>query len=254
MKIEQHSSIAATQSIDTASTSSSAAASVDAPSLLPEVSQLACSGDPGAMLAALSMQTAKAEHDTSRTMRDNAMSAQEKAEAAEVADMHGKADLQRAQGFFDGAMQIAQGACDLGAGVADAHAASESAEAQKEQADIKENGDSYSKDHVEALQTSVDTLKSGAKASDSESKLAHGASSGFSCVKAVGDGLFSGEMTDKDADAKMHDASAQTFKQIADDANDSMKDAKDLMTKALDFYKEYVDTKNQTTMAAIHRA
>ena len=73
-------------------------------------------------------------------------------------------------------------------------------------------------------------------------------------TKSVVDGLFNGAITDKDADEKMHEASAARFKRIADDAHDNEKDAKALLNKALDFYKEYVDTKNQTAMAAMHRA
>ncbi|HEX4517457.1 MAG TPA: hypothetical protein VH054_28120 [Polyangiaceae bacterium] len=41
---------------------------------------------------------------------------------------------------------------------------------------------------------------------------------------------------------------------MADDAHDAENDAKTLLNKALDFYKEYVDTKNQTALAATHRA
>jgi ABC-type transporter MlaC component len=68
------------------------------------------------------------------------------------------------------------------------------------------------------------------------------------------DGLFNGAITDKDADAKVQDAAAQTFKQIADDAHDSERDAQATIDKAVDFYKEYVDTKAQAAMAAVHRA
>jgi len=82
----------------------------------------------------------------------------------------------------------------------------------------------------------------------------NGAGAAFGAGKSVADGFFSGAITDKDADAKQADVSANSFKQMADDAHDSEKDATDLMNKALDFYKEYVDTKAQTMMAAIHRA
>jgi len=58
----------------------------------------------------------------------------------------------------------------------------------------------------------------------------------------------------KDASAKVHDTSAQFFKQVADDAHDTERDAKALLDKAIEFYKEYSDTKSQTMMAAIHRA
>lgn len=196
------------------------------PDVMPELNQLACSGDPGAMLAALTMQSAKTQEKTSRAMRDQAMSAQEKADAAAVQDLRDKADLQRAQGIFDGVMQIGKGACDLASGLS-----SIGAESAKSDGNAK-------------AQTKLEKVAAWTKFS----------SAACGATQAVGDGVFQGEITDKDADEKVHDASADTFKKMADDAHDSENDAKQLLNKALDFYKEYVDTKNQTAMAAIHRA
>lgn len=252
MKIEQSQNTVAIY--NDGSSHQTATPTTDPPHVMPEISQLAFSGDPGAMLAALTMQTAKSESEVSRKTRDAAMSAEEKADAAAVQDLHDKATLQRVQGFVDGAMQIAQGACDLGAGLNEASAASQEHEAAAKQADLKENSSAYSKEHNDALKQSADSLNAGANQSKTDAAWDHFGSSGFGAAKSVADGLFNGAITDKDADEKMHEAASATYKRIADDAHDNENDAKALLNKALDFYKEYVDTKNQTAMAAIHRA
>jgi hypothetical protein len=191
-------------------------------SLMPDVDQLGCSGDPGAMVAALAMTTAKDERKVARAERDQALDAQDKAEAAEIQDLHDKADLQRAQGVVSGLLQAAQGVCDTVAGVYEAHEATDKdAQLQKDR-----------------------TVKNDLK----------GVGGAFGVGKTMSDGVFNGNITDKDADSKAHGVAADTFKRIADDAHDSDTDAKALLDKALDFYKEYQDTLHQTTMAAIHRA
>jgi hypothetical protein len=253
MKIEQSQNNIAIYN-DTPSAQGAPHQQVAAPNVMPELSQLACSGDPGAMLAALTMQTAKSESEVSRKTRDAAMSAEEKADAAAVQDLHDKATLQRVQGIVDGALQIAQGACDLGAGLNEASAASQQTEAAAKQADLKENAAAYSQGHIDALKASANSLEAGANTSKVDAAWDHFGSSASGAAKSVADGLFNGAITDKDADSKMHDASSATFKRIADDAHDNENDATALLNKALDFYKEYVDTKNQTAMAAIHRA
>ena len=223
-------------------------------SLMPEVDQLQYSGDPGAELAALVTKTGTQERNAARAMRDRAMDAEERADEAEVQDMHDKADLQRIQGIVDCALQIGEGLANLGAGLESAHGASERAEQSAENADIQQNGSSYSSDHVQALQSSANALGNGAAKSDGSATWLKGAGAGLGAAEKATDGFFNGAITDKDADAKMHEASATAFKQMADDAHDSERDASDLMSKAVDFYKEYVDTKAQSAMAAIRRA
>ncbi len=224
------------------------------PPVMPEIAQLQCSGDMGAMVAALTMQSGVEQRNAARAQRDAAMQAREKADAAEVQDMHDKAHLQRAQGIVDGTLQIAQGATDLGAGAYSAHAANEQAQATSDAADLKENGSSYLDDHKAALKSSVDALNKGAATSQLHATWCKAGGSALGAARSISDGLFSAAMTDNDASAKAHEASAQAFKQMADDAHDTEHDAKALIDKALDFYKEYTDTKNQVAMAAIHRA
>jgi hypothetical protein len=214
-----------TVAVNTVSASQSATppATTENPSaLMPEVASLQCSGDPGAMLAALTMMTAKNERETASKQRDAAMSAQEKSEAAEIQDLHDKATLQRWQGAVDGALQIGEGVCDVGKGIDEAK-------------QVTDTGADLKNDKVDAAWLG-------------------GGSTFCKAAQSISHGLFQGAITDKEADEKIHEASADSYKKMAEDAHDDEKDAKDLMSKALDFYKEYTDTKNQTAMAAIHRA
>lgn len=57
-------------------------------------------------------------------------------------------------------------------------------------------------------------------------------------------------------DAKATEAEhlANHAKRAVDDERDAVKDAKDLMDKAIEFYKEYSSGKNQAMAAATHRA
>jgi len=194
----------------------------DALDVMPGIAPLVANGDPGAMLAALTTQNAHDQAEVARKQREQADDAQTNAEAAEVQDLHDKASLQRTQGIVDGALQIVGGALEFGSGMEKA-------------SEVTDTG--------------------AAKASDErwETRLGAGATACKAGQSAV-DGLFQGAITDKDADEKMHEASADTYKRIADDAQDDEKDAKDVMSKAIDFYKEYVEAKHQTTMAAIQRA
>jgi hypothetical protein len=222
--------------------------------LLPDVDQLACSGDPGAMLAALATKTSKLESETARNQRNAAMRAQANAEQAAVQDIHDKASLQRIQGVVDGTLQMVQGGCDLGSGLNEAQQAHEQAQATAQQADLQQNGAKYGADHRQAVQQSINALNTGVGDSKVAAAWWRGGGAAAGATRSVTDGLFNGAISDKDADVKMHEASATTFKQFADDAHDYEKDAKDLLSRALDFYKEYVDTKAQTAMAALHRA
>jgi hypothetical protein len=255
MRIEQQSMTNALNGVGGESAPAAAASrpATETPTVMPEIQQLVCSGDPGAILAALTMQTAKNERDVSRKQRDAAMAAQEKADAGAVQDMHDKANLQRAQGIFDGAMQIGQGVCDLGAGMNECASADAKNDAANEK-DMMANGYAQNDDQRAAMQGYAESRSADAVDDGRSAAWDKFGSSAFSAGKSIGDGFFSGAITDKDADEKMHEASASTFKQIADDAHDAENDAKALLNKALDFYKEYVDTKNQTAMAAIHRA
>ena len=248
--------------------SDSAATAIETPELMPGVGTLMVSGDPGAMLAALTMQTAHNEEKVSRAQRDASARAQENAEAAEIKDLREKADLTRIQGIVGGAIQLAQAGMQFGASMKSLtadnlkqDAADATADAKNERAEmsIQSKGlndgqqaemEGYAKqcdDHASALTREADGVQATANWYSGGAGLA-------GATKTLADGLFNGAITDKDTDSKQHEMAAQAFKKIADDAHDDENDAKQLLNKALDFYKEYVDTKNQTVMAAIHRA
>lgn len=215
----------------------------ETPDLLPGVNALMCSGDPGAMLAALTMQTAHEQQKVARAQRDNCEQAQEKAEQAEIADLRSKADLQRAQGIADGICDFAQAGMDFASGVEKLDATSD---------DLNANN----KDGKDNPKGTLDSnnVRDTAAHEEARANAWKSGSEGMGGVKSILHGAFDGEITDKDTDSKQHDIAAQAFKKMADDAHDTENDAKQLLNKALDFYKEYVDTKNQTVMAAIHRA
>jgi hypothetical protein len=209
----------------------------ETPELMPGVSGLMFSGDPGAMLAALTMQTAHEEEKVSRAQRDACEKAQESAERAEIADLHAKADLMRAQAIVDGVCDFARAGMDFTSGAKTLEASSDRLEAD----DTSDAGKAHDlRDEANHADAAASNWKSSGEAVTGLGSVTHGA--------------FGAEITDKDADSKAHDTAAQTFKRMADDARSDEKDAKALLTKALDFYKEYVDTKNQTVMAAIRRA
>jgi len=228
---------------------------------MPELNQLACSGDPGAMLAALTMQAAKSEREVSRAQRDNAEKMQEADEAKEIQDLHDKADLVRIQGFVDGFTQIGSAALNLGSGLADAHAAGDQANAEDVQnkLDAEKAGMTPNEvqDHqvgFQQQQTQITNLKQDAASCKADSSWQRFGAEGLGAGQKVADGLFQGAITDKDTDAKVHDMAAQAAKRMVDDARSDEGDAKQLMEKALEFYKEYSETRAQTMMAATHRA
>ncbi|HEY1955205.1 MAG TPA: hypothetical protein VGH28_06320 [Polyangiaceae bacterium] len=248
--------------------SGATAAPAETPDLLPGVSQLACSGDPGAMLAALTMQTAHSEEKVSRMQRDACERAEENDEAAEIKDLREKADLTRLQGIVGGALQLTQAAMQFGSSMkslsadnlkqdaadASADAKGERADAQNFAKGLNDGQAGAMEDYAKQCDGQAAALTHQANGVQATASWYSGGASLAGATKTLADGLFGGAITDKDTDAKQHDIAAQSFKQMADDAHDDEKDAKDLLSKALDFYKEYVDTKNQTTMAAIHRA
>ncbi len=254
MYVEQRTNVALTGVHDEPTSSPTSGTPSEAPGLMPELDTMVCGGDPGAMLAALTMKAAHNESEVARQQRDSAERAQESAEAAEVKDLRCKADLMRIQGVLDGALQIGQGLCQLGAGLESTHAAAEKQEAANETADLKENGAYYSDGLRDDQQASIKALDDGSNHSEARSTELKSGADFAGAAEKIGDGLFQGAITDKDTDAKVHDTQAEAFKRMVEDARDDQKDAKELMQKAMEFYKEYNETRAQTMLAATHRA
>lgn len=198
----------------------------DAPPMLPGTHDLMCSGDAGAMIAALAVESGRSQKKAALEQRRNAEATETAEQNAQIQALRDKADLVRIQGVVDGAMTLGEGLLDFGK---DMNAAS--AEGAKSEGRL---GDQASADARAAR------YGGGAK-----------------LVKATGqvvDGLFKGAIADKDTDAQVHEQLATRAKRAVEDATGDYEDAKKLMEKALDFYKEYTGAKNGAVSAAIHRA
>ncbi|HLK41048.1 MAG TPA: hypothetical protein VKU41_30060 [Polyangiaceae bacterium] len=73
----------------------------------PEDSLAVTSGDPGAELAALTVQAGTAERHTARAVRDSEERLAEHEEAAQVQALHDDASSLRTEAWFDGGMTVA---------------------------------------------------------------------------------------------------------------------------------------------------
>ena len=87
-------------------------------SLLPDPGPQALSltGDPGAMLAALVVKSAREQRKVSSEMRQKEEQAQEREEQGEIASMHAEANRIRDEGWVKGGAEMAAGGLTLGSG------------------------------------------------------------------------------------------------------------------------------------------
>lgn len=198
----------------------------EATPLLSAANELLLSGDPGAGIAALGIQTAREQKHEAQVQRRDAESLEASQQNAQIEALRDKATLERVQGVVEGAMTIGAGALELGQGLNDV--------AMKRH---EAGGDKLSAARVEGEGA---WCKGGKELTDG--------------LKNVGNGLFKGAITDKETDATLHDQRATRAKHSVDDAMGNYEDAKKLLDKALDFYKEYTGAKNGAVSAAIHRA
>jgi hypothetical protein len=82
--------------------------------LLPDpASELMMTGDPGAMVAALVVESAKDEKEVSRKIERTQEEIQDSEEQAQVAAMHAKASDMRAQALASGAAGMVEGALSI---------------------------------------------------------------------------------------------------------------------------------------------
>jgi hypothetical protein len=82
--------------------------------LLPDpVAEIAFSGDPGAMVAALVVKSAKGERDVARQTQDAEERIQDREEEEQVQAMHDKASMLREQAIASGVCEMASGAASL---------------------------------------------------------------------------------------------------------------------------------------------
>ncbi len=70
-------------------------------------------------------------------------------------------------------------------------------------------------------------------------------------AKALGDGLYGADQKDDEASARGYEAGVTAARFAGDGAHDALSAASDFIRSALDFYKEYVTTRAQTSSAAL---
>ncbi len=186
--------------------------------------QLVPVADLGAQLAALLIKSGQNERDIDDKMRAADEKQEDDAESAQVASMRQKASDIESEGLVEGLTTIGAGAMQLGSAVDSA------------QSSMQPAGSPASAD-----------LKTQAAAWSFEGTL----------LKGEGDiagTSFKGAQATDDANATADGATASHAKRAADDASDDMKSARDFINSAVDFYKQYTETKAQEQAALVHGA
>ncbi|HEY8041391.1 MAG TPA: hypothetical protein VIF15_16410 [Polyangiaceae bacterium] len=142
------------------------------PPLPDPLDALALSGDPGAELAALAVESGQAQRRSARAARDACEAAEVHEQDAEIAAMRQKADDLRVEGLIEGAGMAAQGVGAVGGdatkgvglmagGAAKVVATGRGADAANDDADatLHKNAAAHAKDAADAMH---DTWKEGA--------------------------------------------------------------------------------------------
>jgi hypothetical protein len=210
-----------------------------------------CSGDVGAAIAALVIKMGHEQKQAAQKARASSEAAEDAAQSTQIDALHDKANLMRIQGVVDGTMTVGGAALDLGSNLS-----SLSAKAKNDDAGGIKSGmsESDSKMTSSANRTQIASLQRTADHSTSSANWLHAGKDLNTGVGQITDGLFKGAIADKDTDATVHEQLATRAKRAVDDAMGEVDDAKKLIDKALDFYKEYTGAKNGAVSAAIHRA
>jgi hypothetical protein len=183
---------------------------VEPETALPDpLAALALSGDPGAELAALAVQSGEQQENVARAARDNQIELEIHEDALQVDAMHEKAHDILASGIWEGVGTATEGAFGVLAAVAPSSRAG-------------------------------DAVKAGGKVANGGALIV----STFS--KAA-------EVTD-DATAAAAKSASDQARGAADDLADAKKSGADLISAALDFYREYTSAQAAANTAALHRA
>jgi hypothetical protein len=208
-----------------------AAAECGAPSpLLPDpVAALSMTGDPGAMVAALAVETGQSEEDVSRNVNQTESNIQYTEEEAEVSEMHEKASNMVAQGWAEAGIEAGSAALSI------AGAASPSST---------------------TTTTTTTATPTGTEATAVTTPTGHGPLLG-AIGKGIGagsdgvKGVFNGANENTEANITQHDANAKAAGTAASAAYDSMRDGQKLLDAAVDFFKEYSAAEQQAKAAAL---
>jgi hypothetical protein len=188
-------------------------------------------GDPGAMVAALAVQTGQSEEDVSRNVNQTEANIQYTQEQAEISDMREKAQDLLTQGIAEGGIDAGSSALSI------AGAASPSST---------------------TTTTTTTPTTTGTQATAVTTTTGHGPLLG-AIGKGVGagsdavKGVFNGANENADANITQHDANAKAAGTAASAAYDSMRDGQKLLDAATDFFKEYSAAEQQAKAAALFR-
>lgn len=227
------------------------ASAAESSPLLAATNEMLVSGDAGAAIAALAVQMGHAQKQAAKKARAAAECAEDAAQSAQIDALRDKANLMRVQGVVDGAMSIGGAALDLGSNLSTLNAKGLNDDASGIKSGIKDSTPAMT---AAAGRTEVAALQRTADASTKAGHWLHAGHDLDAGVKQVADGLFKGAIADDDTDAQVHEQLATRAKRAVDVAMGEVEDAKKLIEKALDFYKEYTGAKNGAVSAAIHRA
>ncbi len=214
-------SLAAASEATPASLDGAGAPSAPADTMLPDpVTNLATCGDPGAELAALLVKSGQSQQRGVTAARHVQEQLQEREEDAEVGALRQKADHIEAGGWVQGLGTVGQGATGLASAYAEAK--------------------------VPVGDTSL--------AAHAAPDAWRGAGSVLGGLATIGAGIEQADATRCDADAASHRAMADRAKTADADLHDAAKTGQDLVSAALDFYKEYTSAKASERGAALHRS
>lgn len=219
--------------------------------LLSAANELLLSGDPGAAIAALGIQTGREQKHAAQVQRRDAEALEASEQNAQIEALRDKATLQRVQGAVEGAMTIGGAALQLGSDLSSLRAEG----LRDKAADVDKSVDeTTSRMSTQTSHAESTCLRAEGHSVQGSADWLHAGHEFNKGVSEIGDGLFKGAITDKDTDATVHEQGATRAKHAVDDAMGNYDDAKKLLDKALDFYKEYSGAKNGAVSAAIHRA
>ncbi len=185
--------------------------------------QLLASGDPGAQMAALAVQTGTTERRASADARQAYESAEATEDQKQVDALRQKANDVETEGWIQAAGMAAEGALDVTGGVAG----------------LKMLG--------------ADPSQLGIARANDVSSIFHGLGFGAQAVATVPTSAARAAEANDDANAALHKANADLARASADDMRDAQKDAADYVKAGVDFYNSYVSTEAQTDAAAMHK-
>jgi len=189
----------------------------------PVLEQLLASGDPGAEMAALAVQTGTTERKVSSEARQAYEAAEASEDQKEVDAMRQKANDIETEGWIQAAGMAAQGAMDVTAG------------------------------GVGLKMLGADSSQLGIAKANDVSGIFRGLGLGAQAASTIGASGARAAQANDDANAALHKANADQAKEAADDMHDAQQDAADYVKAGLDFYRDYVSTDAQTQAAALHK-